>query len=245
MAERKPTRMRSRDPRLNPVTGRFNAAPDLVWPRTTRFPPPHPGRRGLQNLLLLGFVFGSFLACAQPTNQPPTHLTSIVLEAAGLVEFSRAASTNWQAASVGLALRPGDRLRTRDQSRAALQLSDRSVIRLNERTTLEILPPRRAEKKRFGLPVGSIYFFNREKPADIEFDTPLAAGAIRGTEFLLEVADANSTVHLALIDGLVGLQTAAGAISLQRGEEVRLAAGAPPQKTSIVNAAAVIQWALY
>ena len=145
----------------------------------------------------------------------------------------------------GLALNPGDRVRTREQSRAALQLSDRSVIRLNERTTLEILPPRNAEKKRFGLPGGSVFFFNREKPADVEFDTPLAAGAIRGTEFLLEVAAADQALHLALIDGLVALQTQSGEVSVQRGEELRLAPGQPPQKTALLNATAVIQWALY
>ena len=185
-------------------------------------------------------ALGVFNATAQTSNS-----ASILLEAAGQVEFFGGAKTNWQPAVVGTLLHPGDRLRTHAQSRAAVQLSDRSVIRLNERTTLEILPPRRAEKKRFGLPSGSLYFFNREKPADVEFDTPLAAGAIRGTEFLLEVADADSAVHLALIDGLVGLQTQAGEISLQRGEELRLARGQPPQKTALVNARAKIQWALY
>ena len=190
--------------------------------------------------MLPGFVFAACLAAAQPTHSP-----SVIIEAAGQVEFYGGEKTNWQAASVGLRLQPGDRVRTRAQSRAAVQLSDRSIIRLNERTTLEILPPRRAEKKRFGLPAGSLYFFNREKPADVEFDTPLAAGAIRGTEFLLEVAAADSAVHLALIDGLVALNTATGEVSLQRGEELQLAPGQPPLKTALVNATAKIQWALY
>ena len=142
-------------------------------------------------------------------------------------------------------MQPGDKVRTRAQSRAAVQLSDRSVIRLSERTTLEILPPRRAEKKRFGLPGGSIFFFNREKPADIEFDTPLAAGAIRGTEFLLEVAETNSALRLALIDGHVALNTPDGEVALERGQELNLKPGQPPQVTALINATAVIQWALY
>jgi Flp pilus assembly protein TadD len=191
-------------------------------------------------LVLLSIALSAFAASAQDTNS-----LSVMIEAAGRVEFNPGGSTNWQAATVGLALKPGDRVRTREQSRAAVQLSDRSVIRLNELTTLEILPPRRAEKKRFGLPGGSIYFFNREKPADVEFDTPLAAGAIRGTEFLLEVTDARPTLHLALIDGLVSLQTADAEVNLQRGEDLRLAPNQPPQKTALVNVNAAIQWALY
>ena len=197
-------------------------------------------------LMLLGCWFATCLANAQSTNS-----LSIVIEAAGQVEFFGGEKTNWQTAAVGLLLHPGDRVRTREHSRAAIQLSDRSVIRLNERTTLEILPPRRAEKKRFGLPAGSLYFFNREKPADVEFDTPLAAGAIRGTEFLLEVVAAGGTpaatsFHLALIDGLVSLKTTDNTeINLQRGEELQLAPGQPPLKTALVNATAKIQWALY
>ncbi|HEX7652322.1 MAG TPA: FecR domain-containing protein, partial [Verrucomicrobiae bacterium] len=139
---------------------------------------------------------------------------------------------------------PGDCIRTLAHSRAAVQLSDRSVVRLDELTTLEILPPRHQEKKRFGLPQGALYFFNRERPADVEFETPLASGAIRGTEFLLEAGAATGT-HLALIDGAVGLHTAQEDISLQRGEEVRLQSGRLAEKTALVNANAKIQWAMY
>ncbi len=170
---------------------------------------------------------------------------SQLIEAAGQVEFSSGGRTNWSLATNGLALLPGDRVRTRAASRAAVLLSDRSVIRLSERTTLEILPPRRAEKKRFGLPGGAIYFFNREKPADIEFDTPLAAGAIRGTEFLLAVAEANSALRLALIDGRVALNTLEGEVALERGQELEWKPGQPPIVTPLLNAHTAIQWALY
>ena len=190
-------------------------------------------------LALAALLLGAIAASAQ------TNSSSTLIETAGRVEFTTGSATNWQTATVGLTLPPGGRVRTRAKSRAAVQLSDRSIIRLDELTTLEILPPRNAEKKRFNLSRGSLYFFNREKPADVEFDTPLAAGAIRGTEFLLEVADTGSTMHLALIDGLVTLKSATEEISLQRGEDLRLEAGQPPQKTALVNATAKIQWALY
>ena len=178
------------------------------------------------------------------TTQAQMNATSTLIEAAGQVEFFRSAGTNWQPATVGLLLNGNDKIRTRAQSRAAVQLSDRSVVRLDELTTLEILPPRNAEKKRFSLLRGAIYFFNREKPADVEFDTPLAAGAIRGTEFLLTAGE-SSGVRLALIDGLVTLKSATEEIQLQRGEELRLAPGRPAQKTALVNATVKIQWALY
>ena len=223
-----------------------------------QFPSPIPQYVLVRFFLALwiGGALATLVANAQATNAPSATVgagdLSRVIEAAGMVEFIAGSGTNWSVATNGLALKPGDKVRTRVASRAAVQLSDRSVIRLSERTTLQILPPRHSEKKRFGLPGGSIFFFNREKPADIEFDTPLAAGAIRGTEFLLEVTDvtaggtpAATSLHLALMDGLVALNTASGEVALQRGEDLRLAPGQPPQRTSLINAAAIIQWALY
>lgn len=221
--------------------------PQTLVPLSLRLPKNQ--KRHWLWLQCLSWLLATFAADAQGTD-PATakandHATSQLIEAAGQVEFSSGGRTNWNVATNGLALRSGDRIRTRAASRAAVQLSDRSVIRLSERTTLEILPPRRAEKKRFGLPSGSIFFFNREQPTDVEFDTPLAAGAIRGTEFLLEVAETDVTVHLALIDGLVALNTSQGEVTLQRGEDLRLAPDQPPQKTALLNVNAIIQWALY
>ncbi|MBI3848733.1 MAG: FecR domain-containing protein [Verrucomicrobia bacterium] len=211
----------------------------------------HSGVRRLLTVLIF-CVLAPPAADAQSTNRASavdTNLLSRVIEAAGKVEYAMGGGTNWQPAAAGQVLKSGDRLRTRVMSRAAVQLSDRSVIRLNERTTLEILPPRSNEKRRFGLSRGSLYFFNREKPADVEFDTPLAAGAIRGTEFLLEVVSNDTTdatsLHLALIDGRVALQTRDGELALERGQDLRLQVGKAPQKTALVNATAAIQWALY
>jgi lipoprotein NlpI len=199
----------------------------------------------LCSVKLLAYLVFASRTYAQPVNGTTNGESSIVIEAAGEVDCATTGNTNWHAAPVGTALLPGDRLRTHDQSRAAVQLSDRSVIRLDERTTLEILPPRHTEKKRFGLPNGSVFFFNREKPADVEFDTPLAAGAIRGTEFLLQSFETSPGMRLALIDGLVSLQTSNGEIDLKRGDDFSLTAGQPPQITPLINATGAIQWALY
>ena len=205
---------------------------------TTRKPYAPSVRRII--ILFGAIVLGMVAAFGQETNTP-----SRVIEAAGRVEFAASGSVNWRVAATGFALNPGDRLRTGERSRAAVQLSDRSVIRLDERTTLEILPPRRAEKRRFGLRAGALYFFNREKPAEVEFETPVAAGAIRGTEFLLEAMEPGPILHLALIDGRVSLQADAGEINLARGEDLLLEPGRPPLRSLLANVAAKIQWALY
>src|ERR1051325_10352261 len=103
-------------------------------------------------------------------------------------------STVWQPAKPGQAFRLGDKLRTEKESRATVRLADLSVLRINELTTFELLPPHEKDRKPLlDLKSGSLYFFSREKPADIQFHTPTAAGAIRGTEFLLAVNENGET----------------------------------------------------
>lgn len=189
-------------------------------------------------LLLIGIN-----APGQPsaTNAP----ASRVVEVAGSVEFQIAGQPEWKTATNGLSLQPGDRLRTRVQSRAAVQFSDRSVLRLSESTTLEVQPPRHAEKRRFRLPFGSLFFFNRERPADVEFETPVASGAIRGTEFLLEAAEANGATRLALLDGAVELVAADTTVTMQSGEQARVEPGQAPVKSPLLEVRSLIQWTLY
>jgi FecR protein len=171
----------------------------------------------------------------------PSSPSSQVIEVAGTVEFQTVGAVAWIKATNGQALLPGDRLRTRAQSRAAVQFTDRSVLRLSEKTTLEIQPPRRAEKARFRLPVGSLFFFNREKPADVEFETPVVSGAIRGTEFVLESAEANGATQLALLDGAVELVAANETVLMQSGERASVEPGQPPVKSPLLEVASLCE----
>src|SRR3954463_4774161 len=80
----------------------------------------------------------------------------------GTVEFTQQL-TNWSAAAVGLELNVADRLRTLSLSRATLRLAELGRLRMNELTTLEILPPKETTSKAtLDLRAGAIYFFTRD-----------------------------------------------------------------------------------
>ena len=209
-----------------------------------RAPVPLPYRvvRFLELPLLLA---AAVLWLAVPTwAQTPGAPSSRVVEAAGRVEFLSAATNTWRTATNGLALVPGDRLRTGPQSRAAVQFSDRSVIRLGEATVLEIQPPRQAGSRRFSLREGLLFFFNRERPADVEFETPVSAGAIRGTEFVIEAAATGATL-LTVFEGRVELTSAGATLGLESGEQAEVLPGAPPRRTALLTGERIVQWALY
>lgn len=188
------------------------------------------------------------LALGQVTNSAPSlplDTESHVLEVSGSLTLSKAGSSEWISSRPGDLLHVGDRVQTGPQSRAALQFSDRSILRLSENTTLVIHPPRNQEKRRFGLLQGLLFFLNRERPSEIEFETPVSTGAIRGTEFSLSQPTNGEPTRLFLYDGLVDLTSAGGTLSLSSGEQAEIITGQSPRKSPLLLARRTLQWALY
>ena len=136
-------------------------------------------------------------------------------------------------------------MRTGPESRATLQLSDRSVIRVGQSTAIELEPPSAPARHRFGLQHGLLYFLDREKPADVEFQTPLAAGAIRGTEFLLAVAGADGRTRLGVVDGEVELKAGSEQVRINSGQEALVTPDRPVKVTAVLPVAGLMQWSFY
>ena len=124
---------------------------------------------------------------------------------------------SWTSATVGQPLAVNDRLRTGEDSRAAVRLTDLSVLRMDELTTITIGPPTTAgDKPALNVKEGTTYFFSREKSREIRVETPAANGAIRGTEFVVTVA-ANGSTTLTMLDGEVELSNAQGSLVVTSG----------------------------
>ena len=195
--------------------------------------------------ILFGTLFLARVAFAQNIPAAPASDTSVLLTIEGTVETAPAGSLNWTAADTNQMLNAGDQLRTGPHSRATVRLSNLTVLRVNELTTLQIQPPSAPGKQpALNLKKGAGYFFSRERPTEMEFHTPLVAGAIRGTEFNLAVADDGKTV-VTLIDGEVALTNQNGGVNLVSGEQGIVEPGQAPGKTAVINANNIIQWALY
>jgi hypothetical protein len=187
---------------------------------------------------------------AAPSNEASAaeaQSTSELLEVTGTVERSSSGSSEWQTARVHDRLQVGDRLRTQAESRATLRLSDRSIVRIHEWSVVEIQAPagERNPKRRLKLGRGRLFFLNRERPSDMEFETPLATGAIRGTEFLLEVAEADGTTRIHLFDGAIALNSPGDDLTLVGGQSVSLSPGNPPAISPALPLRQTIQWTFY
>src|SRR5438477_3759134 len=169
-----------------------------------------------------------------------------ILEAQGKVEILRANSTVWDKASTETnynVLYAGDRLRTGANSRAAVMLSDESVVRIGESGHIEVRPAVR-KKAGFSFLQGIFYFFHRDDPDELDLQTHTVSAVVRGTEFHLRV-DENGRTVLSLIDGNVVMTNALGQIDLASGDEGVADPGARPVKGRMIEAVNIIQWCLY
>ena len=153
--------------------------------------------------------------------------------------------TNWAPAEVGLKLSVFDRLRTLALSRATVRLAELGRLRVDELTTMEILPPTQSAGKGIvDLKAGAVYIFTRDKPREFLLQTPHAIGASRGTEFVVEVDPAGRTV-VTVFDGEVDLYNAQGSVTLTNGSQGTVLPGQAPILTPAIQATSVVQWWLY
>jgi Tfp pilus assembly protein PilF len=168
-----------------------------------------------------------------------------VLEVHGRAEILAAGAAAWRTAQTNQTLHPGDGVRTGERSHLLLRWTDLSLLRVGPLTEFTLARPAApTDSLLLSFLRGIGYFFSRERPGQIRFHTRTAAGAVRGTEFVIEVDDTDRLV-VTLLDGEVELSNALGAVNLASGEQGVAEPGRAPAKTAVLDATSVIQWLLY
>jgi tetratricopeptide (TPR) repeat protein len=191
---------------------------------------------GLPYAILVALLISGTMARSQ---------NATVLETQNIVQASARGKSEWAAASPNQTLAVGDRIRTRQRSRATLRLTDLYTMRLEQFTTVEIAPGLFGEgKPRLDLGAGAAFIFSREKSGEIDIKTPAANGAMRGTQLFVQVA-ADGTSRFQVLEGQVELANGQGKLLLDAGEAGEAAPGRAPQRTAVIEASNLLQWALY
>ena len=162
----------------------------------------------------------------------------------GAVEVAHAEQAEWQAASLSTVLCEGDSIRVGLNSRAAVQLVNDAVLRLDQNTTMRLIDvsDQPEERSLFELVVGAFKSFSRS-PRTMTVNTPYVNGMIEGTEFAMRVADQGTQVQV--FEGKVRTANAAGEILLTRGQSAAAKAGAAPVLETLVRPSDAVQWTLY
>lgn len=192
----------------------------------------------------LWLAISSGLVFAQSTNNGEAGRIQIV-EIQGTVEVLSVAGPKWLGAQKNQILHPGDRLRTGENSRAALLWCDQSVLPVGASTEIEILRPQSASSQS-GLHLirGIVSFFHRDKPGQIQIITRGAIAGVEGTEFAMTV-DATDKTTVSVVDGKVRFGGAGGVLLLTNGQQAAVELGRAPMRTGGFIANNLLQWCFY
>jgi Flp pilus assembly protein TadD len=178
-----------------------------------------------------------------PANQV-TNSTIVGIE--GTVRLARVGSPRFDEPSINWPLLVGDRVVVGPRSQLTVRRLDESIYRFPEMSEFQVQAPKTASTTRssFRLLSGVLYFFHRGKPGEVEVETPSASAAVRGTEFVISV-DAAGTTIVTVIDGMVDLSNQIGGVTVRNGEEGVAQVGQVPVVRPALNMADTIEWMLY
>lgn len=193
--------------------------------------------------VITAVIFAFALSIATARAQPSADAE--IIELRGTVQIQRTDGGVWDAVKVGDKLRVGQSLRTAENSAVTLRFGDLTQVRKGPLTTLTLRAPARGTKPELDIKAGLLYFLGRDRSDTLRIRTPTAAGAIRGTEFSVEVAE-NGASKITMIEGLVELE-GAQPVALTNGVQGIANAGGEI-RTSILaleEQREAIQWAFY
>ncbi len=199
-------------------------------------------RQRLVLVVLLGLPIGLPMSAAAATECPEWAAKVVSIE--GRVEALHAGDANWQAVNLNDTYCPDDRVRTLEHSRAAIQLQNETIIRLDQNTTVRFSGLDPQSPTLLQLIRGSAFFLSRF-PRTLTIETPFVNAASGGTEFHIEVNEEDQTTTITVIEGQMNVTNEAGSTVVTAGQAAVAKAGQAPVLRVEVRARGAIQWALY
>ena len=164
------------------------------------------------------------------------------LSVEGRVELSRAGTAGWRSVVLEDLFCPGDSIRVDRRSRAAVLLPNETLLRLDEGSTLTFSRKKKEQPFWVDLLEGAVHFISRT-PRSLEVKTPFVNAAIEGTEFVVRVEPARTTIWV--FEGQVAASNALGTLQLASGEAATAEKAKAPARRLVVRPRDAVQWALY
>ena len=211
--------------------------------RSPSSPAVHPWRPVVATLLALAALMGHAPAGAQATRAQ-----IVMLEGRG--DRRDTAELPWVPAAVNQTAGPGAFVRTLANSQMGLLLADRTQIRLNQNSQLQIKSNVDAAATAVRLNTGRAWSQARPQTASTDgaaprpkltMETASATMSIRGTDWEVEILP-NGQTQLVVLSGTVEMANALGAISVGKGEAAVAELGKAPTKLLLVRPQSRVQW---
>jgi hypothetical protein len=181
-------------------------------------------------LSILSIALAGALSAGQPVGS--------VIAVSGKVSLFSSGADKSKDIRLGQPLYAGDRLKTGANGRAGLVLSDGTQLKVNYNTDITLRDKDtkgKASERGIGsikLSLGELWAKVVKKNSRLEFDTPSAVAAVKGTEPILNVDEAG-TLCAKLREGSLELSNSGGSLTLAELQQVCVPKGAKP--TGIVK----------
>jgi hypothetical protein len=151
----------------------------------------------------------------------------------GDVTVKKSSSAKWEKATARMTFAPGDTIRTGLRSGAMIMVrNEESVISLSASSKLMITETMAVNKKKapgFLLFLGALKSrIKKNADESMDFSTPTAVVGVRGTEFLIAVAD-DGTSKVGVTRGTVQVDGERNGVSLSSNESSTVALAGDPQ----------------
>ncbi|MEE9604824.1 MAG: FecR domain-containing protein, partial [Candidatus Scalindua sp.] len=165
-----------------------------------------------------------------------------VVSVQGNVQIKKKDETQWKTVRLNDTYSQGDMIRVQERSRAAFLLSNETIIRLDQNTTITLTGIEKKQTSLLDIIFGSVHFISRVTRA-LKVTTPFVNGNVEGTEFLVVVGVDQTT--LTVFEGQVLATNKAGDLRLTSGQSAIARAGQAPVARVLVRPRDAVQWALY
>jgi tetratricopeptide (TPR) repeat protein len=175
-------------------------------------------------------------------SQPCAQWMGKMVSVQGTVEARKAGGSGWLPVTLNDTFCPGDTIRVGPKSRADLLLSNQSVLRLDEESEFTLEGVKEEGTAALNMLKGAAHFFSRT-PRGLEVQTPYTIAGVRGTEFMIRIAEGQTL--LTVYEGAVLAQNTAGSLTLQSGQSAVAEAGRAPVLRTVARPRDAVQWALY
>jgi tetratricopeptide (TPR) repeat protein len=160
----------------------------------------------------------------------------------GNVEAKRGDNADWHVVALNEIYCPGDQIRVGDKSRAGIILANETLVRLDENSAIKLTAIEKDSFSLVELLKGIAHFISRV-PRSLKVNTPFVNAAIEGTEFVVAIANQQTTVTV--FEGTVLTQNDQGELRITNGESAVAKTDTAPSKVLLAKPRDSVQWALH
>ncbi|MBT3030922.1 MAG: FecR domain-containing protein [Candidatus Thiodiazotropha sp. (ex Codakia orbicularis)] len=196
-----------------------------------------------QATMLAKFLFLIFILVfsQQLFSAECSHVAQVVsLE--GSAEKKRDGQETWQQVVLDDQFCAGDAIRTLHDGRAAVRLTNDTLLRLDRDSALTFTQVGKTTPSLLDLLRGAVHFISRT-PKSLEVKTPYVNASIEGTEFVIRIR--NQGTEVTVLEGTVIAANEAGSIDLSANQATRASADQQPVRIEVVKPFEAVAWALY